>query len=464
MSTTGGVRGVLNQLFTLTGPVDRRTYLQVGVALLALKYALDALVVYAWLREPWSPSRYLLLSWSDSLPEAASTQPALYLVLAAIALPFAWIGIAMTMRRCRDAAVPAALSLLFFVPFAKYLMIATLCALPSQPPPVLVDAQAERGREHALLFGVVSGVFVLVLAMAFSTLLLESYGSALFIGAPFASGFVAAFTLLKRKPAATLAQCLGVATLAVVAAGTAFLLIAWEGVVCMIMAAPIAIAFASIGAIAGRMCARPAMNASPVLVLLALWPLLTAAEASVARPRLREVLSVIEVDRAPSRVWPHVIAFASLPAPTEWLFKTGIAYPVRARIEGQGVGAVRYCEFSTGAFVEPITVWDAPYRLGFSVTQQPRPMDELTPYDDVLAPHLDSSLRSRRGEFLLAPLPGGRTRIEARTWYTLDMYPSAYWQKWSDAIIHRIHLRVLEHVRTQAQGSQPAAASRRLDR
>jgi hypothetical protein len=164
---------------------------------------------------------------------------------------------------------------------------------------------------------------------------------------------------------------------------------------------------------------------------------------------------VIEVDRAPEAVWPHVIAFAPLPPPTEWLFQTGIAYPVRARIEGEGVGAVRYCEFSTGPFVEPITVWDAPTRLGFSVTEQPRPMDELSPYDDLLAPHLDSSLRSQRGEFLLSPLPYGRTRIEARTWYTLDMRPSGYWHIWSDAIIHRIHVRVLEHVRQQAERGDP---------
>ena len=48
-------------------------------------------------------------------------------------------------------------------------------------------------------------------------------------------------------------------------------------------------------------------------------------------------------------------------------FKTGLAYPLRARLVGAGVGAVRHCEFTTGAFVEPITVWDAPHRLAFDV-------------------------------------------------------------------------------------------------
>ena len=54
------------------------------------------------------------------------------------------------------------------------------------------------------------------------------------------------------------------------------------------------------------------------------------------------------------------MTFQELPEPTDWLFRVGIAYPMRARIQGTGVGAVRYCEFSTGAFIEPIEVWKEP--------------------------------------------------------------------------------------------------------
>jgi hypothetical protein len=77
-------------------------------------------------------------------------------------------------------------------------------------------------------------------------------------------------------------------------------------------------------------------------------------------------------------------------------------------------------------------------------------MRELTPYARVLAPHLLDGMVSRRGEFRLHELPGGRTRLEGRTWYTLDLWPQAYWSRWSDAIVHRIHRRVLDHVREVA--------------
>jgi hypothetical protein len=81
-------------------------------------------------------------------------------------------------------------------------------------------------------------------------------------------------------------------------------------------------------------------------------------------------------------------------------------------------------------------------------------MQEWSPYAFVNAPHLvDGTLTSRRGEFRLVPLPGGGTRLEGSTWYRLRIHPIPYWRLFADAIVHRIHLRVLDHVRTLAERS-----------
>jgi hypothetical protein len=135
------------------------------------------------------------------------------------------------------------------------------------------------------------------------------------------------------------------------------------------------------------------------------------------------------------------------------MFLTGIAYPIRAEIEGKGVGAVRNCIFSTGPFVEPITRWDEPNRLSFDVTSQPCPMKEWSPYN-IHPPHLDHHLISKKGEFRLIRLEGNRTRLEGSTWYSNNMWPNGYWGIWSDAVIHGIHLRVLDHIRTEAEKLQ----------
>ena len=57
--------------------------------------------------------------------------------------------------------------------------------------------------------------------------------------------------------------------------------------------------------------------------------------------------------------------------PKDWLFRTGIAFPIRAIIEEKGVGNIRRCQFSTGDFVEPITVWNEPRLLRLSVQKMP---------------------------------------------------------------------------------------------
>jgi hypothetical protein len=122
-----------------------------------------------------------------------------------------------------------------------------------------------------------------------------------------------------------------------------------------------------------------------------------------------------------------------------------------ARIDGTGVGATRYCEFTTGRFVEPIRVWDPPSRLAFDVAEGPDPMFELSPYRHLHPPHLEGGFQSTRGEFRLVELPGGRTRLTGRTWYRLDIHPHAYWTVWTDWIIHRIHSRVLRHIQSLAE-------------
>jgi hypothetical protein len=245
-----------------------------------------------------------------------------------------------------------------------------------------------------------------------------------------------------------------VAVGAVLLAGGAVLLFALEGALCLMMAAPLGVVLATMGAFLGRALAvrLPSGPASVAALVLPL-PVFAGIDVAQPPPRVREVVTVVEVDAPPQAVWPNVVAFSALEEPKAWLFRLGIAYPQRATIDGRGVGAVRRCEFSTGAFVEPITAWDEPVRLGFGVVAQPPPMHELSPYRHVAARHLDGYLQVRSGEFQLRPLPGGRTRLEGRTRYELRVFPAAYWSLWSDALIHAIHTRVLEHIRAASSAS-----------
>jgi hypothetical protein len=87
-------------------------------------------------------------------------------------------------------------------------------------------------------------------------------------------------------------------------------------------------------------------------------------------------------------------------------------------------------------------------------------MEELSPYPHLKTPHLDNYFLSREGELRLTALPGGKTLLSGTTWYTNRMWPNRYWQLWCDMIIHRIHLRVLNHIKTLSE--QPATAAQRV--
>ena len=235
---------------------------------------------------------------------------------------------------------------------------------------------------------------------------------------------------------------------------------ALEGAICLVMAAPIGYFLAFLGGMVGYaiQCRPWSMEHNPLvlLVLAVTLPGLMAAESAASQePDLMEVCSVVEIDAPPDQVWEQVISFPELPEPDDWVFHTGVAYPVRAEINGRGPGAERRCVFSTGAFVEPIDVWDEPHRLAFRVAEQPEPMREWSPYT-IHPPHLHGYLVSRRGEFRLTALDDGRTRLEGTTWYTNRMWPAFYWRLWSDAIIHRIHLRVLNHIKGLAEAGPEA--------
>jgi hypothetical protein len=171
---------------------------------------------------------------------------------------------------------------------------------------------------------------------------------------------------------------------------------------------------------------------------------------SGVKPPVYEVVTSIDVAASPNVVWKRVISFNEITTPLPWYFRAGIAYPLRATITGEGVGATRRCEFSTGAFIEPITAWEPPRRLAFNVTSQPPPLHELSIYKNVYAPHVDGYFRSHRGEFRLMALPNGHTLLEGHTWYSSDIYPQAYWRAMGEVMLHSIHRRVLDEVGREA--------------
>jgi hypothetical protein len=481
------------------GPMQ---FLAIGLCLFALKFLVDRVVATLAFGRGWTIYNYLIPLEGIWLAGRSPEDKAFYATMLAVAVPFVLVGIIVTLRRLRDAGLTPVLAGLFFVPAVNLLFFAALSVIPSQRrrrlepgpvepvpveplpvQPIVTTAELEYGTDQpgpsqrfwSRILPVnttASAAVAVLLPVPFSIALtifavhvMRNYGLGLFVAMPFVLGLVSSLLHGYRTPR-TLKQCLNVACLSLLASGAAMIAFAIEGLGCLIMLAPLAFPVAMVGGALGYAIQSrdTGDDGSAIAGTRTLWcvtalaPLLIAGERlGRPAPSVFAVTTSIEIDAPPARVWPHVVSFPPLAPPRDWLFRAGVAYPVHARIDGRGIGARRYCVFSTGAFVEPIEIWDEPRLLRFAVTQNPPPMREWSPFQ-IAPPHLDDFLVAHRGEFQLIALPDGRTRIEGTTWYEHRLWPESYWRLWSDLIIHRIHRRVLEHVKTLAERSEGSGA------
>ncbi|MBL7712283.1 MAG: hypothetical protein JNL13_07470 [Chitinophagaceae bacterium] len=301
-----------------------------------------------------------------------------------------------------------------------------------------------------------SVIFSCLIGWAFSFLAIQvfrDYAFGLFIWLPFSLGLVSTliYSYKNDVPRKVLRNN---AYLVLFLVCIGLLLFAWEGLICLIMSAPLGILFTYIGFIIAYYIKKSRLSKRALslaaITTLSVPALMAFENLNQREEAIRFVTTSIEIDADAEEVWKNVIAFPQLREPDEFLFKTGIAYPISATIEGSGAGAVRQCNFSTGSFVEPITIWEQPKLLQFSVQEQPEPMQELSFYD-IHPNHLHGYWVSRKGQFKLIPLPNGHTLLEGTTWYENKIKPNVYWTLWSDYIVHKIHQRVLAHIKVVSE-------------
>ncbi len=307
----------------------------------------------------------------------------------------------------------------------------------------------------ALLISAFGGGAVISIGYVISAHAMEAFGFSLFFTLPLLAGSVST-VLYSHGREFTMRGVLGVSGLTAVMASLLFLLGGLEGIVCIIMALPILLPMTMLGGLLGgalvlwirsRRTRRVAC-----IALLALWSMGLVAEPHLLPgPPMRTVKTSVLIQADQQRVWDTVIAFPKITAEPKGILRSGIAYPISAELDGQGVGAIRRCSFNTGDFVEPITVWDEPHLLAFDVTENPLPMQEWSFYGPIDTPHLHGIFVSHRGQFRLKSAGPGWVELEGTTWYTQDLWPNVYWGFLSDRIIHKIHLRVLNHIKAAVE-------------
>jgi hypothetical protein len=375
-----------------------------------------------------------------------------YLLIVAYALA------ALSFRRAAAADISEWIAAAAVAPVVQVPVILYLCAAP---PRVSVDdspgadAGVEpAGRWSAAAQGLIAGLGLTLVSVAAGALVFGTYGYGMFVASPFVIGATTAYF-------GNRSQDIGVGPTMMLVAGAAALgaialvVVALEGIVCLILASPIGFGVACVGGALGRAIAlHTRRTPRETLSGLALLPLVFAVEHVMSATTSFDTTETAVVHASAERVWQSIVNMDALDEPPALPFRLGVAYPLRGEIIGDGVGAIRLGEFSTGIAIERITEWIPNRKLAFEVVSDVPGMRELSPYEHVHAPHVVGYFLTKETSFELTSLADGRTEIIERTLHELKLDPIFYWLPLARWVVHANNARVLAHIGRQAERGQ----------
>ena len=387
-----------------------------------------------------------------------------FVLLLGLAGGFALLASYVAARRAAALgwSLPPLLAVLIHVPFLGAGLALWLAATGDEQEKNSAAPMAVAGR---LVVPFILG-FIACLALTWGCIYLEDigkmplglkktggyFGLAVFAGLPFATGVSSGVII--RRAGGTFGQAIGASMTLIGAIILILCAMAMEGIICVVMAAPIGAAVAFFGVVAGYFLART--KAADGTLQSAAWlsiVALVALEGWNPPAPLEDITSSEVVINAPaSRVWAELHDIRNLPPTENLLFQFGVAHPMGTVTDGQGVGAARLCKLSTGDMPEIITVWKPGQELRFKVLSTPPSMRELGFFGQTIdTTHIHSAYASLEGGFKLTTLPDGRTRLVGESHYLLNIAPASYWNLWTEEIVHMVQRRVLEHVKTRAE-------------
>ncbi|WP_313808701.1 SRPBCC family protein [Sphingobium sp.] len=409
-----------------------------------------AVVAVAFIRDsypiPLGASFWLLpLRSLTLLPGLGMTTAA---VSFAISLFIAWGLALLSFRRAAWSGGGYFLAALAIVPMVQIAAVALLLILPRLSTGT--DPEPEAGLDvRNMMQGVLAGVAIIVLAILISAVSFGAYGWGLFVMTPFLVGMTTGFLANRRR-----SMSFGQTSLLVFGAtgigSLALILLALEGMLCILMAAPLGGVVAIVGGGLGRAAARIGRKKDQPLMSLALLPALFALEAAMPPNAPIATFESIEIAAPPSAVWRALTDSRTIASGPGIIGLSGLAYPIRDQLLGTGVGAERLGEFSTGIARERVTQWEPGRRFAFIVVEQPPAMEEMSPYRKVHAPHVHGYFDTAETRFDLEFLADGRTRLTARANHILKMDPVLYWEPVARWAIHLNVTRVLRDVAEKA--------------
>lgn len=243
-------------------------------------------------------------------------------------------------------------------------------------------------------------------------------GGVLFLLLPAAAGFAVGIVTQQSKivPASLV--------IAAVLCFSILLMTGAEGLVCVLMAAPLIAVGLAIGAFLGFLFRKHIIDKSKApqsikSIILLIMPLFLLGANTVEQPvrripRTETFISTLRVDASPERVWNQLKSVDAINASKPFLLRIGLPVPVSCSLEGEGVGSRRICYFDSGYIEERVTAWNPPVYMGLEITESRLPGRHWLGFKD-------ASYDLRR--------EGDSTVVVRKTTIISRLYPAWYWRR-----------------------------------
>ena len=429
----------------------RFAYVLASLALIASQNLL------AWgARQAFSVERVLDLEfWLTPLSSAMSIYslpPIWGAAIYAYFLLVAWLLALMSFQLARRTNRGFILAVLSVVPVLQLGAILLNAVVPARE--AVDDIQQSRATSAKnVTMGLIAGIALIVLAVLISAVTFGAYGWGLFVMTPLLVGITCGYLVNEQSDLGASATM----KLVIAAAGLgslALVVLALEGIVCIIMAAPLAIPIVMLGGVIGRGLAIARHNRRNPLASVAILPMVFMLEG--AMPPEAPIITQYEIEiAAPAdQVWQALISSEPI-APAPGLpALAGLAFPIKGTLKGEGLGATRTGVFSTGTATEVVTEWDPNKSLAFRVEDEAPAMEEMSPYRRVHAPHVEGYFTTGETRFELVPVAANRTRLKIASEHRLRIDPVSYWEPIARLAIHENVSRVLADIKAKSELAQ----------
>ena len=270
---------------------------------------------------------------------------------------------------------------------------------------------------------------------------------------PFAVGFVTVYTL-PAMPSWGKALTIPFVPVLLMLLGALALL--WEGLICIVVWLPLTVILSAVGGLIAWGVRRVRTGRqSIVLASVAALPFVVApVEAQFEDPQHgRVVEDRIVIDAPPSVVWEQIREVPAIGAAElgpSFAHAIGFPRPIDARLEGTGVGSVRYASFEGDVtFVERVTEWEETRELAFTIDAGAVPPTTFDTHVAVGGRYFDVL----EGRYRIHNLGDGRVELALASTHRLSTRFNAYTRIWTDLFMRDIQQNILAVIRDRSEAA-----------